>query len=321
MLLTIDVGNTKTVLGVFEGTRLADSCFFDTDMVKTADDALAQIDLLAEALEYDRRKANAGRDGDTTIERACMSCVVAEAVEPWSRACQQAFGTPLLICTASEANRLGLFDITFDNLNEIGADLVADAIAARATYGTPVVIIDYGTAKTVEFLNADGRFAGVSIAPGAESSMAALFKDAEAIQAVPVKAPEHVLGTTTIESVQSGIVFGEAARADGLTRRGLREMGCDGAPVVATGGLCEVISAHSEVTTAVDKMLTLKGLQMMDAANEAAKKAAEARAAAAAAEEERQRAAEEEARLKTFRSGDHKVNKVTGLKGSPLRRL
>ena len=260
MLLAIDVGNTKTCVALFEGAELVEYRYFDTDLVATPEDALAQI---AEHL------------GEPDLTSACISCVVAARTAAWCDALREGWGIETTICTGSAANALGLFAITFDNMDEIGPDLVADAIAAVAIHGAPVVIVDFGTATTIEFMTREGLFAGVSIAPGAESSMAALFAEASAIDAVPVAAPAHVLGTDTVMSVQSGIVFGEAARADGLVDMGLAELGYEeDVPVVATGGLAELVSAFSRRITHVDKFLTLKGLQIMDAAAKAAKAAA-----------------------------------------------
>lgn len=256
MLLAIDVGNTKTCIALFEGAELTEYRYFDTSLVATPEDALAQI------------RAHLG---EPAITSACISCVVASRTAAWCDAIRRQWGVETTVCTGSAANRLGLFAITFDNMDEIGPDLVADAIAAVAIHGAPVVIVDFGTATTIEFMTREGLFAGVSIAPGAESSMAALFKEADAIAAVPVAVPEHVLGTDTVMSVQSGIVFGEAARADGLVDMGLAELGYDEeVPVVATGGLAELVSAYSRRITHVDKFLTLKGLQLMDAAAKAA---------------------------------------------------
>ena len=256
MLLVIDVGNTKTVLGLFAGEELLDSWYFDTAAMTLARDADAQLE---------RAAALAASHG-SDIDAAAISCVVAACTGIWSDAIHARFGVCTTVCTGSTANRLGLFGITFNNMDEIGPDLVADAIAAVAIYGAPVVIVDFGTATTVEFMTREGLFAGVSIAPGAESSMAALFRNASAIDVVPVAAPAHVLGTDTVMSVQSGIVFGEAARADGLIDMGLAELGyTEEVPVVATGGLAELVSAYSRRITHVDKFLTLRGLMMLDA--------------------------------------------------------
>ena len=256
MLLAIDVGNTKTVLGLFAGDELRDTWYFDSAFVSTEAEAQTQLDFAE----------TAALALGAEIDAAAISCVVASRTAAWCDAIRARFGIRTTVCTGSAANALGLFGITFDNMDEIGPDLVADAISAVALYGAPVVIVDFGTATTVEFMTREGLFAGVSIAPGAETSMAALFKDADAIDAVPVAAPARVLGTDTVMSVQSGIVFGEAARADGLIDMGLAELGYDeDVPVVATGGLAELVSAYSRRITAVDKLLTLRGLEIMDA--------------------------------------------------------
>ncbi len=334
MLLTIDVGNTKTTVGLFEGNALVDSWYFDTMPDFTVEDASAQLDLLMD-LAYQAQTAAE----DNVPDSCALSCVVAPLTGVWVAAVRENYGVETTVCIGSAADALGLYGSTVDNIDEVGGDLVADGIAARAIYGCPVVVCDFGTATTIEYMDENGAFGGVSIAPGAESSIAALFSEASAIEAVPVQAPAHVFGKNTVESVQSGIVFGEAARADGLIERGLRELGLTDEeiaqiPVVATGGLCDVISAQSNRITVQDRFLTLKGLMIMDAA---VKARAQAQAAALAAQEEAEayareaeearareeaeaaaREAEEAAREAASRDSKFTYNKVAGLKGNPF---
>ncbi len=340
MLLTIDVGNTKTTVGLFEGSTLVDSWYFDTVPGFTVEDASAQLELLMEQA-WEAGTAPKGQGPDA----GALSCVVAPLNQVWVNAMRANYGVETVVCIGSAADALGLYGSSVDNIDEVGPDLVADGIAARAIYGCPVIIVDFGTATTIEAMDENGYFAGVSIAPGAESSIAALFKEASAIEMVPVQAPAHVLGKNTIESVQSGIVFGEAARADGLIDMCLAELGytpeqAAQVPVVATGGLCEIISDHSRRITDVDRFLTLKGLMIMEAAARARAQAEEAEAETAAeevrvaeAEAEAARLAEEEAaaevarlaaeaeaRAAAGRSNTFAANKVAALKGSPFAR-
>lgn len=138
---------------------------------------------------------------------------------------------------------------------------MADAVAARELFGSPVIVVDFGTATNIEVVDKQGRFLGGIIAPGVQTGAAALFSHATRLAAIDLIDPHHAIGRNTEEALQAGIVYGEADRADGLVRRVVEELGYD-APVVATGGLAP-IAGCSRTITAVQPDLTLVGLRLV----------------------------------------------------------
>ena len=147
-------------------------------------------------------------------------------------------------------------------LEKIGADRVADAVAARALYGAPVVVVDFGTATNIEVIDRDGRFRGGVIAPGVQTSANALFTHGAQLPDIALVAPPAVIGTNTVEAIQSGIMLGEADRVDGLVRRIFDQLGYS-AKVIATGGLAAVVERYSSTIDEVNTELTLEGLRLI----------------------------------------------------------
>jgi len=145
---------------------------------------------------------------------------------------------------------------------EIGADRVADVVAAAALYGAPVVVVDLGTATNIEVLDKEGFFVGGIIAPGVQTSAQALFARASRLAAIDLVAPEAPIGVSTETAIQSGIVLGEADRIDGLVRRIFTQLGYE-ATVVATGGLASLVAEHSSVIQHVNSELTVEGLRLI----------------------------------------------------------
>ena len=171
-----------------------------------------------------------------------------------------ATGARSLVCNAETAE--GLFDADYPNPREIGADRVADAVAARALYGAPVVVVDFGTATNIEVIDRDGRFRGGVIAPGVQTSANALFTHGAQLPDIALVAPPAVIGTNTVEAIQSGIMLGEADRVDGLVRRIFDQLGYP-AKVIATGGLAPVVERYSSTIDEVNTELTLEGLRLI----------------------------------------------------------
>jgi type III pantothenate kinase len=149
--------------------------------------------------------------------------------------------------------------IRYDNPHEVGADRIVNAVAAIEAYGAPVVVVDFGTATTLDVVDADGAYLGGAIAPGVETSAEALFSKAARLSKVDLEDPGRVIGRNTRESVQAGLLLGEAAMVDGLVRRVWAALGVE-TPVVATGGLAERMTPLCETIGHVDADLTLKGL-------------------------------------------------------------
>lgn len=250
MLLAIDVGNTQTVLGVYDGSHLRHMWRVATNKSDTSDELRlkAMPLLLSEGIEL------------AAIDGAVIASVVPALKAAWVRAIRDMTGEEPLVCSAQAAE--GLFDASYDNPAEIGADRVADAVAARAVYGAPVIVVDFGTATNLEVIDIQGRFVGGIIAPGLETSAAALFSHATKLPAIDLVDPGSAIGKNTVHAMQSGIVYGEADRVDGFVRRVCAQLGYD-APVVATGGLAATMAPLCQTVTHINTELTLEGLRLI----------------------------------------------------------
>lgn len=250
MLLAIDIGNTHTVIGVYAGESLEAMWRVATSRAATADELRVTLSSLfsLEGLSF----------GD--VGASAIASVVPQLTAAWVRAAGAAAGVEPLVCSAASAGEL--FATDYPRPAEIGADRVADAVAARARYGAPVVVVDFGTATNIEVVDRDGLFRGGVIAPGVQTSADALISRGARLPAIDLSVPEQVIGTSTPAAIQSGIMYGEADRVDGLVRRIFDQLGYE-APVVATGGLAGVVAPHARTITAVDPELTLEGLRLI----------------------------------------------------------
>lgn len=246
MLLAIDVGNTNTVLGVFDGETLRCSWRVKTDPRGTADElALLFRGLLADQPAITGVAAcstvpSVLRELRTTLDRyyAGLPTVI---VEPGVKT-----GVPLL----------------FDNPKEIGADRIVNTLAAHHLYGGPVVVVDFGTSTNLDVVSAKGEFLGGALAPGIEISVDALAARAAQLRRVELVRPRSAIGKNTVEALQSGILFGFAGQVDGLVRRVVAELDGDVA-VVATGGLAPLVLEESETIEFHEPDLTLIGLRLV----------------------------------------------------------
>ncbi len=250
MLLTIDVGNTQTVLGIYDGSRLLHMWRIATDKTSTSDELRLKV-LPLLAVEDIPAKA---------VDGTAVASVVPALTRSWEQALQDIFSCRPVICSRAAAG--SLFSTAYDNPAEIGADRIADAVAARVLYGAPVIVVDFGTATNLEVIDREGRFAGGIIAPGLETSAAALFSHATKLPAIELKDPGSALGKNTVHAMQAGIVYGEADRVDGFVRRIFGELGYE-APVVATGGLASAVAPLCSTVTHVNPELTLEGLRLI----------------------------------------------------------
>jgi type III pantothenate kinase len=253
MLLAIDIGNTNIVLGVFEGQALGRSWRLATARDRTADEfGLAVSDLLERA-------------GITpsAIDGVVMASVVPPLTATMIDMSRRYLGlTPLNIEPGVEIGMPNLYDHPAD----VGADRLVNGIAAYEQYGRarglPLVVVDFGTATTFDAISAKGEYLGGVICPGIQISADALFQRAARLPRVDVRKPAHVIGRTTVTSMQSGLFFGYVDMVEGLVRRLREELG-GSIFCVATGGLAEAISPETDVVDAVDRDLTLQGLRMV----------------------------------------------------------
>lgn len=254
MLLVIDVGNTNTVIGVYKNETLAQDWRIRTIRETTAD----EFNILARALFADKGIPL------TDISKIVISSVVPSSVRILNAFCERYLNiTPLWINAASIKK---LMPILYSNPNEVGADRIVNAVAAYEKYKKALIIIDFGTATTFDAITEKGEYLGGAICPGVVISSDALFQRASRLPRVEMlKAPDKVIGDDTIESIKSGIIFGNAAMVDGMVDRMKQEMKT--APmVIATGGLAPLIAEASNAIESVDLALTLEGLKIISRA-------------------------------------------------------
>ena len=250
MLLAIDVGNTQTVLGLYEGDRLLHMWRVATNKHHTSDELRIKVKPLFESEGIDAAR----------LGGAVLASVVPALTEAWHEAMCTMLEQPPLVVDARMAG--DLFKSKYAHPAEVGADRVADAVAARTLFGSPCVVVDFGTATNIEVIDRDGYFIGGVIAPGVETSANALFSRATKLAAIDLVDPGTAIGGSTEEAIQAGIVYGEADRVDGLMRRIFKQLGYE-AQVVATGGLAGSVARLSETITVVVPELTLEGLRLI----------------------------------------------------------
>lgn len=251
MLLAIDVGNTNIVIGVFRGRDLIHSWRLTTIRERTSDELGILITNLCD-------HHGVGRD---TISGIVIASVVPPLTGTLIEMVKEYFGRePLMFEPAVN----GGMPILYDNPAEVGADRVVNAIAALDQYGTgtPIIVVDFGTATTFDAISAKGEYLGGVICPGPQISAEALFQRAARLPKIDVKKPKRVVGTNTVSSMQSGLFWGYVDMVEGLVRRMKEELGGQ-AIVIATGGLASVVAPESTLIEHVDPELTLRGLRLV----------------------------------------------------------
>jgi type III pantothenate kinase len=244
MLLAIDVGNTQTVFGLFEGERLVEQRRVGTEAERTGDELAV---LLRGLFELD------GLDG------ICLASSVPALVPSYEDFATRWAQTPLLV--VGPGTRTGIA-IRYDDPREVGPDRIVNAVAGKERYGAPCIVVDFGTSTNFDIVSSAGEFVGGVLAPGLESSMDALVARAARLFRVDFAAPPSVIGKTTAAALQSGLVYGFAGQVDAIVSRIREELG-EQAPAVATGGLADLIAPHSATIERVDRELTLEGLRIV----------------------------------------------------------
>lgn len=266
MLLTIDSGNTQTVLGLYDVVDPGPDGYADpeqglVDHWRIATDAERTADELA--ILISGFLAFHGFSWDDDITGIAVSSGVPRTTANLRDMTHRYFDFEPVIIEPGVKTGIA---ILYDNPKEVGADRIANAVAAYDLYGGPTIIVDFGTATTCDAVSADGEYLGGAISPGVEISLDALFDRAAALRAVALGTPESVLGRSTIESIRAGTVYGFASQVDGICRLIQREIGQD-CTVVATGGLSELIAPHSELIQHREPQLTLHGLRLVHEKN------------------------------------------------------
>ena len=249
MLLAIDLGNTNLTFGLFEGDRLR----HDWRLATRRDSMPDELGLLM--VQLMRQEGFEAKDIDAVV--------VASVVPPLNSSLVQAieryFGkVPLMV---GPGIKTGL-KIHYRDPKEVGADRIVAAMAAFRKYGGPLIIVDFGTATTFDVVSKDGDYLGGAIAPGMGISVDALYERAARLQRVELKAPADVIGRTTAESMQAGIIFGYTAQVEGMVARIRKELG-EPARVIATGGFAGLIAEQTPVIEVVDQRLMLEGLRLI----------------------------------------------------------
>ena len=249
MLFAVDVGNTQSVLGLFEEGRLVGHWRISTNAALTGDELRVKVSGL---LALDGRSL-------FEIDHLIVASVVPRLTSAWEEVAQTIDECDLLV--VGPGLKTGM-PIRYDNPHEVGADRIVNGIAAFERLGGPVVVVDFGTATTIDVISEDGAYLGGAIAPGVETSAEALFSKAARLSKVDLEPPTRVIGSNTRASVQAGLLLGEAAMVDGLVRRVWAELERE-TPVIATGGLAERMGPLCETIGHVDLDLTLEGLRIV----------------------------------------------------------
>jgi type III pantothenate kinase len=244
VLLAVDVGNTQTVFGLFEGVELAEHWRVATEAHRTGDELGA---LIASFLDLEK------------VDGICLSSTVPQLVREYESFAERYARADLLVM--GPGVRTGM-SIRYDDPREVGPDRIANAVAARDRYGSPCIVVDFGTSTNYDVVGPDGDFAGGVVAPGIEISMGALAARAARLFSVDFATPPTVISQTTVGALQSGLVYGFAGQVDGLVERIRGELGSE-APVIATGGLADLIAPHARTIEKVDPWLTLEGLRLV----------------------------------------------------------
>jgi type III pantothenate kinase len=254
MLLAVDVGNTQTHLGAFDGERLVQHWRFQTRSGATGDELAERIaglfGLCGMAFE--------------DVEALSVSSVVPPLGSQFEQLAARYLKADCL--TIEPGVKTGM-PIRIDNPLEVGADRLVNSIAAYERFGEACVVVDFGTGINVDVVSADGEYLGGAIGPGLEISLSALIDRAARITRIDLEAPEAAIGRSSRAAIQSGFVFGFAGMIDGIVRRIEEELG--EARLIATGGFAHVVVPYTETIEEVDDMLTLKGLRLIHERNSA----------------------------------------------------
>jgi type III pantothenate kinase len=254
MLLTLDVGNTIVTLGVYDGEKLRATWRFATDAEKLPDEYGI---LMLSLLQHEKLS-------DADVTEAVIACVVPDLEPVFDQVCRRYFGaTPLHV---GAGVRTGL-RILYDTPREVGADRVADAVAAIHVYGPPLIVVDLSVTATVfDAISREGDYLGGAIAPGMGIATEALFRRAAKLYRVELDRPKSAIGRNTITAIQSGILFGYVGLIEGIVARMKAELDKD-AKVIGTGGYADIIARETKAIDQVNPDLTLLGLRLIHELN------------------------------------------------------
>jgi type III pantothenate kinase len=250
MILTLDVGNTNITFGVFDGERLVSTFRITTKIPRTSDEyGILMRDLL---------RMNNVRWED--IEGSIVASVVPDIMHSLTSAMVRYIGSnPIIVGPGIKTG----IQVTTKNPRETGADRVVDAVAAYEKYGGPVLVLDFGTATTYDFVDANGCLRAGVTAPGIRICAEALSANAAKLPKIEIKKPDSILAGDTVTSMQAGVMFGQIGQTEYIIRQMKKETGCKDLRVVATGGLGRAIAEETKSIDLYDKTLTLDGLRII----------------------------------------------------------
>jgi len=254
LLLAVDVGNTQTTIGMFERDRLEQHWRISSAADRTADE---------QALIIQGLLSQVGLSFSRQITGVVISSVVPRVTQAMREMTERYFRFPPVI--VEPGVKTGMPILT-DNPKEVGADRIVNAVAAYEMYGGPCVVVDFGTATTFDAVSPKGEYLGGSIAPGVEISTTAFVNAGAMLRRVEYVIPRNVIGKTTVEAIQSGVIYGFAGQVDAIIGRLREELG-DEAATIATGGLAHVIVPFTTSIDSIDDLLTLTGLRLLHERN------------------------------------------------------
>jgi len=249
MLLVVDVGNTQTHFGTYEGGELVEHWRFATVRDSTADEIGAALRNLVELRGVELEQ----------IDSSIVSSTVPQLGPQWLEMTERYLGHEMLV--VGPGFKTGM-PLRYDNPREIGADRLVNAVAAYERTRGACIVVDFGTAITYDPVSAEGEYLGGIISPGVEISVEALASRAAKLPKVDLEPPRALIGKSTIEAIRSGVIYGFAAMVDGIVARLLEEMGEETA-TIATGGLAHHIVPFTERIDEIDDLLTLEGLRIL----------------------------------------------------------
>jgi len=266
MLLAIDIGNTQTVLGLFEGDELRHTWRLASDTARTSDELKAIVTQLFHEAGKEQKLSLAA---EHLVDKVIIASVVPALTQVWITLTQDlSYIKPATSTLVVDSKVAARYSMRSSNPAEAGADRIANAVAASRLYATPAIVLDFGTATNIDVVDSDGNYSGGIISPGLQTSADALFNSAARLPTLDLEVPKKVLGTTTKTAVQSGLLYGEAAKVSTLIKALQDEnpqFSASDIPIIATGGLAPLIVPLIAAVTHSDEHLTLRGLQIISA--------------------------------------------------------
>ena len=250
MLLAIDVGNTNIEVGCIEGERILCTARVATDRTKTTDEYAVLMEQIFRLRNVEIEK----------VDGAIIASVVPELRQVMSKVIRMLCGiTPMVVGTGVKSG----LDIRIDNPAQLGSDLVVGAVCAMAKYPKPLLVFDFGTATTLSVIDAKGTYRGGMIMPGLRLAVEALFSGTAQLPHISLEAPGEAIGTNTVDCMNAGVIYGNAAMVDGVIDRVEAELGEPVASIVATGGLSSRVIPHCRHQIALEKELMMWGLKII----------------------------------------------------------